>query len=1042
MWQDDQLVINNRYQLSDKIGAGSMGVVFRATDRLTGQVVALKRVTLIGAELQVASDSGATDYRLALTHEFQTLASLHHPHIISVMDYGFDAERLPYFTMSLLEDARTIMEAGREMTLAGKVRLLIEMLQALAYLHRHGIFHRDLKPGNVLVDTEGQVKVLDFGLAVEEQQRDGLVAGTLAYIAPEILMQKGATKASDLYSAGAMAYELLAGHYPFSNENVTEMINQILTARPDLSRLPEENTHLREILGRLLQKDPDSRYQYADSVIRELSQAIGQPVPEESVAIRESFLQAAKFVGRKRELGKLSDALEMAVAGNGSAWIIGGESGVGKSRLLDELRTQALVRGVLALRGQGVAEGGLPYQLWREPIRRLVLSTDLSDLEAGILKELVPDIANLLEREVPDVPALEGEAHQQRLMLTGLDLFRRQTQPMILLLEDLQWARESLLPLSQFGLVIGDLPLLVVATFRSDERPNLPEKVPTMQSITLPRLSAGEIAELSASMLGEAGERPQVLTLLQRETEGNAFFLVEVVRALAEGAGRLSEVGQSPLPETVFAGGVQQVVQRRLSRVPESAQSLIKLAAVAGRQLDMAFLERTLGQEMDIDDQLIACSNVAVMDVQEGRWRFAHEKLRAGVLDSLSENERPQLHRQVAEAIEAIYPDDNAQAFMLMEHWGVAGNRDKEAHYARIAGEQATAVSDFREALTMFERALAMTSEDDLHNRAALLVELGDSYEGLSDYAMAMQYLEQGLELAQEGDAKATEVRALTMLGGVASRRGEYASSQRWVEQGLALAREIGDQQGIADSLRGLGNSAFNRGEYPTAQDFYQEALEINRELGDRRGIASSLRSLGNAALHQGEYETAQRYYEEGLAINRELGDRRGAATSLNNLGNIANHRQEYDAAQGYFDEGATIFRAIGDRSGAAVCLDNLGHLTAAQGKLDDSWRYFYDTLVVSTAIHFAALTLDAVGGIARLYARTEEPIRAAELLGLVMNHPGAVGETRDAAELVLDDLREVLGDEAFDAAMERGKQLNLDRTVQAILLDRRSSSQ
>ncbi len=579
-------LIGNRYQLIDKLGAGNMGAVYQAIDKLTGQTVALKRVTVPGDRLRFASQGGNADFRLALTHEFQTLASLHHPHIISVLDYGFDAERQPYFTMSLLENFRTIVQAGEDATIVEKVRLLVEMLRALAYLHRHGIVHRDLKPENVLVDSEGRVKVLDFGLAAE-RQREGETAGTLAYMAPEIMQEQAATNASDLYSVGVMAYELFAGRHPFEHESVGMLVTQTLTAAPDLSPLPDDAS---DIVGKLLEKDPADRYQNADTVVKDLSGAVGQAVPEESTAIRDSFLQAAKFVGRKAELEQLSDSLEKATSGQGSAWLIGGESGVGKSRLVDELSTKAMVKGALVLRGQGVAEGGLPYQLWREPIRRLVLSTELSDLEASVLKELVPDVGDLLGRDVADAPKLEGEAHQQRLMLTGVDVFRRQKQPVVLLLEDLQWARESLEPLKQFSQVIEGLSLLVICNYRDDERPNLPEKLPDMQIMSLNRLSPDETTELSESMLGETGNRPHVMDLLQRETEGNVFFLVEVVRALAEDAGRISDVGRETLPETVFAGGVQQVVQRRLSRVPESAQPLLKLAAVAGRQLDLAVL--------------------------------------------------------------------------------------------------------------------------------------------------------------------------------------------------------------------------------------------------------------------------------------------------------------------------------------------------------------------------------------------------------------------------------------------------------------------
>src|SRR5579871_3496818 len=151
-----------RYQVLDQIGAGGMGVVYRALDRLNGQVVALKQVTVDAHALHFSSyRNESQDIRLALVREFKTLASLRHPNIVSVMDYGFDSRHQPLFTMTFLKGAQTIIEGARHQPAEVQHSLLMQLLQALFYLHRRGIVHRDIKPGNVLV-VNGQVKVLDF----------------------------------------------------------------------------------------------------------------------------------------------------------------------------------------------------------------------------------------------------------------------------------------------------------------------------------------------------------------------------------------------------------------------------------------------------------------------------------------------------------------------------------------------------------------------------------------------------------------------------------------------------------------------------------------------------------------------------------------------------------------------------------------------------------------------------------------------------------------------------------------------------------------
>jgi eukaryotic-like serine/threonine-protein kinase len=717
----DSQLIGRRYQILNRIGGGGMGEVYRALDRLTNTVVALKQVSISGKLLD-SIDIGS-DFRLALAQEFRVLSSLHHPNIISVLDYGFDAQRRPYFTMELLENAKNIVAITDNKPLPFQINLLVQLLQALAYLHRRGVVHRDLKPDNVMV-VGSQVKVLDFGLAAarnrsrDEMQETENLVGTLAYMAPEILAGDGATELSDLYAVGLIAYELIARHAPFYDSDFTNLLKDIATRIPDVSAL-DVSQDIQDIIAALLAKDPEDRFPNAQSTIEALDKATPFKLEFENSALRESFLQSAAFVGREAELKMLIAALDVARhQNNGSSWLIGGESGIGKSRLMDELRTQALVTGALVLRGQAVAEGSAPYFEWLPILRLLILQMDLSDLEASVLKEIIPGIHILIGRDkVDDAPVIDAISAQTRLLNIIQGLFERYPQPVVILLEDLHWSNESLDVLRRLNEIIANRPMLIVGNYRTEDRPTLPDELPTMKSLVLERLSRSEITELSESIVGEGGKRKEVVDLLSRETEGNIFFIVEVMRVLAEEAGDLSRIGAMTLPASVFAGGIKTVVERRLQLLPLDMLPLLRIAAISGKVVDLNLIRR-LNTTLDIDRWLTICADANVLEVQNNEWRFTHDKLRDGLIMELSPTQQAAIHRQVAEAIEALYSDDSTRYVNLAYHWEKAAlvtddilPFDRAIYYLEKAAEQAVENNIHNEGLSHVERLFKMDKQ-------------------------------------------------------------------------------------------------------------------------------------------------------------------------------------------------------------------------------------------------------------------------------------------------------------------------------------------
>jgi predicted ATPase len=969
-------VIAKRYELRDKLGKGGMGDVFLARDRLTGHMIALKRVRAEKLDFgTIASQAGgrdhSDDYRLALALEFRTLASLRHPYIVSVLDYGFDAEEgQPFFAMEYIEEGQPLVKFARSLETSLKVRLLTQLLQALAYLHRREILHRDLKPQNVLVSNTTGLKVLDFGLALHKYDTAANLqdagAGTLPYLAPEIFYEQASSIQSDLYAVGVMAYELFVGRYPYRRANMAAMVQSILHDKPDTAELDDG---LGAVLDRLLSKDPHERYENADEVVEALCAASNVQVPDEDQSLRESFLQSARFVGRDDALFDLQEALFETKSRHGSAWLVAGESGVGKTRLLEEVRIRALVQGVHVLRGQASNEG-LPYQAWRQVLRQLVLSVDLSEAELAVFRELIPDIDTLLGKTISELAPLEGDANRERLAGTISNAFKALNHPTVLLLEDLHWMDNSLEPLKQLSRIVADLPLLLVATYRNDEAPDIPDRVPGMRELRLERLDDEAIEELSASMLGEAGRHPDVLALLKRETEGNAFFMVEVVRVLADEAGRLGAVGQKKLPTKIVSGGVLKVVQRRLNRLPEIIQEWLKLIAIAERSIDLE-LTRILTEQfeearstalMDEDshpdirrlllqanrpslrDQLLTiCAHVAVLEVQGQNWRFAHDKIRETILTNLSNDERVKIHRQVGEAMEVLYADNEAYAARLFEHFYAADDKERTIKYGLAAGRHAHLMGRVKNVIR-YAKVLIPLLTDDSEHKAKLLRRLGDKYVDLREFDLAQQYYEEALALSQKQDASKLVIEVLRGLAYLHITLFNEEQAEPYVKEALSLMPKV-DVERQAKVLQMAGALALQMGDLQKAREYFQKTLEISQPGQYLWLTALTLKDLAQVARIEGDLDLAELCYRQAVDLGEQMGNRWAMTAQLIGLADLAalhgdfvGHRQHSLTVSRIFEEFGTIGQMVNS-------IRNLGWNAIHRAAYGEAKNYFLTAL-------------------------------------------------------------------------------------------------
>jgi serine/threonine protein kinase/tetratricopeptide (TPR) repeat protein len=828
-----------RYEL---VGGAGGGMVV-ARDPLSDRTVAIRRI-----------DAGADPLpRDVLVERVRRLAAIRHPNVVAVLDHGA-TEDGDYLVVERHERAVDPIEFARDQPRPIQLSLLAQLLRAVACLHDRGLVHGHLGPRAIGV-VDGHLRIGDLVGCLSDRPRTDVDP---AYAAPEMLLGEARSVAADLWSVGMIAHEIVLGRRPHVAATAGAVVDAVLERAPLLAEAQLE-PDLAAVLRRLLDPDPRRRFSTAAEALRDLVATTRGALTVETVETRESALRGATLAGRTKELGQLVNALRRSIDGAGELWLVGGESGLGKSRLLDELRSEAVARGAIVVRGQARADGGRPYEVWREVFRMLALGCDDED-EASVLAPQVPDIARLRGRKSRPAPDLDAKSTQQRLARIVASCVGRVDAPLVLLLDDLQWAgSESLDLLQRLTMRLSAMRVLVVGTFRDDEAPQLPSEL-SAKTIALAPLPPEALRELTAAMTGVHARTLDAL--VQRETEGNALLFVEVMRFLAEEAGDLHSVGTMVVPEAVSAGGVRRAMRRRLERLSADARPVLEVAAVAGRELDVELLTRVVDRDSlaaALDEGVTA----AVLEADGERMRFRHDKLREQLLADLPEARRQSLHGSVAEALCAMPGAQQTHVGAIAHHFHEAGRLPDEARYCGPAGEQALANGAYADAARLLARASALQSHvaSERVDRIRWQRKLGEAHYVLGALSPALDGL--GGALRELGRPLPTSRIGwgLLLLGQVLVHVVLLVFAGRFVAKQPRRRQELDEAANAAGRIANLSTYSGD-----VLRVLAMSVLSANLAERAGRPSAYSLAVMGYSASFMGLRGLADRYFARASA--------------------------------------------------------------------------------------------------------------------------------------------------------------------------------
>ena len=885
--------------------------------------------------LKVALQPVEAEDLVRFQHEVRLLSEVRHPNVIEVYDFGVLPGSYPFLTMELLSGADLAQSVQGDWDAFFSVAM--QAAAGLAHIHRHGVVHLDVKPANLgFVEREDgtrALKILDFGLAQSVRgPLDRRIRGTLAFAAPEVLLQDRYDHRADLYSLGMTLFQLATGVLPSAGSDAAAIRFHLQAAAPDpLAYRPDMPAQLAAILRRLLHRDPQARYPSAGRLLLELADVAGRDVDPASLALGEGRVLASRMVGRDEPVEALRGALARAMAGEAQVVLVEGAEGVGKSRLLREFRLMAAMQGARVGIGRAVATRPEPLRAVRGALRSLGL--EIEELQRPVHPE-------------------KGERHGLYRRL-GDELRAASTAegPLVLLLEDLHLAGpETGEWLAHAASELAGSPLMVVATRRPPESGESELEAadePGLHHLRLGALGAAATRELADASLGTDDLPGGLYEWLYERSEGNPARLQQLLHALIEARVLRFRQGEwkpslPALARLSSADELRLVDRERLQALPAGDLAALEAMAVVGEPMHWQRLAELLGLEPTAAYATVASLCVRgfleALPEAAGAYWFAQPALPKAVYESLGSDRRRELHRQWASLLAARQAAQEPELVAAVaEHFWAGGDRAASLPYLLEAAERARVVFGHREAAELFGRAA------EVHHEA-----------GEAELALAAQ-----LRQAEALDAAGSTFRALALyrglLGRIAGlgRRAEdrQRGAELWLRAGQ-LHGKLGEpseqldaaQSGLAllepderpdlevELLASKAEGLHALGRMDEAYGAARRALKSTGLRRHRRHRGSLLNTLGLILCQAGQWRKGRYLLERGLDAALAADDERLAAKLRNNLGNLHWKRGDWGLARAQYEANLAAAQRLRDPWTELTALHNLGVLECGRG--------------------------------------------------------------------------------------------------------------
>jgi len=998
-------LIDNQYRIVEQIGIGGMGEVYKVVD-LNDNITKAIKILRAGLFAQIE------DFKT----EFRILTQFRHPFLVRVYNFGILGDGRPYYSMDFMSGG-VLSSRSPDISLADFYHYTFMILAALDYIHSRQIIHGDLKPSNILFDELGNPCLVDFGLAAYFRKTPlPKKSGTLEFAPPEVFNNRGLSPASDLYSLGLVLYELL-----FNKPLLQGTTSQILAYKLDKPiELPEfDNAHggseLRAVFDKLLQPDPSRRPQSAGEAIRLFKKGVTARALNVRTVTGKDYFERAAFCGRQKESERLQDAFRESLTGKNAVFHITGESGVGKSRLLEQYKYNVQMDGGKVIMAGCIPDEKKPLGPIARLIEQLIL---LYDSDQSLFYRKGESLGRLFpENYVGKAGEADFKFGKMRMFDNICDYIRNlcSLNKVSLVIEDLQWADNQSIEfinffckmISQTGTLSG-YGLVLAVTSPESNIPRDWEFVNYAERIELQPADLTLWREFLGGLFGDFVPPTEFSNKLYEETGGNFLFAEELLKSLADGGvitrkGGFWRVHLERLTDFPLPASVREAIQMRLADLDHYQKILVEQASTLELVFPPDDLLNLTGFDAggrDIIDNLI---KMRVFKWQDVNLSFLHNQIREVVYELVPHQKKIGLHRRTAE----YYESKGAGPELLARHYWEAGDCEKAFDNYKKSAENAVLVYAWEQAAGFYKRILkiiedwpeapkgekfnsllgigkslmfvdpksariffeeamleAANTPDPQKNKAIALIMEADNFQHLGDNEHSQLVYEEAIKQAGRWPELLGE--ANLGLGFVLNKLGQLDSAAKSYIK--ALDYFIDNPERLCRVLSNLGIVYRRKGDIDGAIDSYNRALKVAIE-SDFKWVAMNLHgNLGNAYTIQGDNRKARECYEQSLNIAEKIADRRIEGINLLNIGQSCLLSGEPKEAEKYYLRALKLQQTLGDRSSEAIIYDNLGELYFNLGRLKDAFINYNRGYDLARKVREPRIELANLRGLADLY--------------------------------------------------------------------------